>query len=87
MYSNCIIFVRYCYSILFIKTGVGDSLSSRITFGFMCVTGFLSMWLSNTATAAMMIPIAVAVLSELNTHRLSKRTTGSGGSSQENPGG
>jgi len=35
----------------------------------MAVTGFLSMWLSNTACAAMMIPIACAVLKALNEHR------------------
>ena len=39
----------------------------------MMVTAFLSMWLSNTATTAMMIPIAQAVLSELDAHRLQRR--------------
>ncbi|EDV21875.1 uncharacterized protein TRIADDRAFT_12696, partial [Trichoplax adhaerens] len=34
--------------------------------GFMIVTAFLSMWISNSATAAMMIPIATAVISELS---------------------
>ena len=33
--------------------------------GFIGVTGFLSMWLSNTATTAMMIPIAHAVVVEM----------------------
>jgi sodium-dependent dicarboxylate transporter 2/3/5 len=34
----------------------------RLVLGFMVATGFLSMWISNTATAMMMIPIAVAII-------------------------
>jgi len=33
----------------------------RVVFGIMLATAFLSMWISNTATAAMMYPIAMAV--------------------------
>ena len=33
----------------------------RIVLGFMLAAGFLSMWISNTATAMMMAPIVVAV--------------------------
>ncbi|MFW0112058.1 SLC13 family permease [Rothia sp. CCM 9417] len=36
--------------------------SSTMVAGFMIATGFLSMWVSNTATAVMMIPIGVSVL-------------------------
>lgn len=38
--------------------------------GFMIITMFLSMWLSNTATTAMMIPIVDAVLHELEPNQL-----------------
>jgi len=39
----------------------------RLVLGFMCATGFISMWISNTATAMMMYPIALAVILQLTT--------------------
>ncbi|MBN1348118.1 SLC13/DASS family transporter [candidate division KSB1 bacterium] len=39
---------------------------SRIILGFMSATAFLSMWISNTATTMMMIPIALAVISKMD---------------------
>jgi solute carrier family 13 (sodium-dependent dicarboxylate transporter), member 2/3/5 len=33
----------------------------RVVLGVMIATGFISMWISNTATAAMMFPIALAI--------------------------
>ncbi len=38
----------------------------RLLLGFMAATAFLSMWMNNTATCAMMMPIADAVLSHLS---------------------
>ncbi|XP_059127103.1 Na(+)/citrate cotransporter isoform X1 [Peromyscus eremicus] len=38
---------------------------SRLMLGFMFVTAFLSMWISNTATTAMMMPIVEAMLEQI----------------------
>jgi sodium-dependent dicarboxylate transporter 2/3/5 len=40
---------------------------SRLILGFMVSTAFLSMWMSNTATAIMMLPIALAIISQMET--------------------
>lgn len=37
---------------------------SRIILGFMIATGFLSMWISNTATSVMMLPIGMALVTQ-----------------------
>lgn len=34
----------------------------RLILGFMIATGFISMWVSNTATAVMMLPIGTSIL-------------------------
>lgn len=47
---------------------------NRIILGFIIATGFLSMWLSNTATTMMMFPIAMSVIHVITTHN--KESTG-----------
>ncbi|SFU61495.1 solute carrier family 13 (sodium-dependent dicarboxylate transporter), member 2/3/5 [Pustulibacterium marinum] len=37
----------------------------KIILGFMIATAFLSMWISNTATSVMMLPIAMAIITQL----------------------
>ena len=42
-----------------------DCVPCRLILGMMLTASFLSMWLSNTATTAMMLPIANAILESL----------------------
>ena len=37
----------------------------NIILGFMIATAFMSMWISNTATSVMMLPIAMAIVAQL----------------------
>lgn len=46
---------------------IGTELKN-IILGFMVATAFLSMWISNTATALMMLPIGMAVVSQLGSN-------------------
>ncbi|CAM5217038.1 Sodium-dependent dicarboxylate transporter SdcS OS=Ureibacillus acetophenoni OX=614649 GN=SAMN05877842_11341 PE=3 SV=1 [Ureibacillus acetophenoni] len=48
-----------------IISAVGTNMD-RIVLGFMIATGFLSMWISNTATAMMMIPIGLAIINQVS---------------------
>ena len=38
---------------------------NSIVLGFMAATAFISMWISNTATAIMMLPIALAIINKM----------------------
>ena len=37
----------------------------KVILGFMIATAFLSMWISNTATAVMMLPIGIAIIKKM----------------------
>ena len=39
-----------------------------VIFGFMCAAAFISMWISNTATTIMLMPIAISVAMTLASH-------------------
>ena len=39
-----------------------------IVLGFMVATAFLSMWISNTATSVMMLPIGLAIIAQYRDH-------------------
>ncbi|GAA4527229.1 DASS family sodium-coupled anion symporter [Brachybacterium paraconglomeratum] len=54
---------------LAIVGAIGTS-PSLLILGFMVATGFISMWVSNTATAVMMLPIGLSVLMLVNKLRL-----------------
>ncbi len=49
---------------LHVLSRVGTS-PRRIVFGFMLATGMLSMWISNSAAALMMVPIGLALMTTL----------------------
>lgn len=43
--------------------------------GIMAATAFLSMWINNTASTSIMLPVTLAILQELQTsHRSVERT-------------
>lgn len=64
---------RFAYRVLTMKW-VGES-PSRILFTYGAVCCFISMWISNTATTAMMFPIGLAIIRTLrsNDHNVSDR--------------
>src|SRR5699024_6077084 len=43
------------------------SSSNHVILGTMIATAFISMWISNAATALMMLPIALALIEEIKT--------------------
>lgn len=59
---------RIALSIVKLTGTSGD----RIVLGFILATGFMSMWLSNTATTMMMYPIAMSVIKVMETNSETK---------------
>ncbi len=59
---------------------ITGSSPARILLGFMLATSFLSMWISNTATAMMMVPILLSIANKLEEYiekkELKKYTVG-----------
>ena len=48
----------------------GSDSDSGLVVGFMCASALLSMWISNTATVLMLLPIALAVLEQSDNKQL-----------------
>ena len=48
----------------------GASSGRRLVMGFMATAAILSMWMSNTATTLMLLPVALAILDRINDPRL-----------------
>ncbi|WNC73656.1 SLC13 family permease [Thalassotalea psychrophila] len=49
---------------------VGVSSGRRLVFGFMLAAAMLSMWISNTATVLIMLPMALAILTHVDNPKL-----------------
>ncbi|NMP16611.1 SLC13 family permease [Thalassotalea sp. Y01] len=49
---------------------IGVSSARRLVLGFMLTSAILSMWISNTATVLIMLPMAMALLAHVDNERL-----------------
>lgn len=49
---------------------IGGAGGRRLVLAFMLASAFLSMWISNTATALMLMPVAIAVIDQCRDRRL-----------------
>jgi sodium-dependent dicarboxylate transporter 2/3/5 len=56
-------------ALLMVRVCGGDD-PRRLVLGFMAAAAILSMWISNTATALMLLPVALAVLESSDQQRL-----------------
>lgn len=48
---------------------------SKIIFGFMIASGFISMWISNTATCLMVLPIGLSIIYKVETEFGAERSS------------
>jgi sodium-dependent dicarboxylate transporter 2/3/5 len=48
----------------------GGRSGRHLLYGFIAATGFISMWISNTATTLLMLPVAMAILEDYPDKRL-----------------
>lgn len=64
---------------LYIMRAVGTE-PRRLLLGMLVATAFVSMWISNTATAVMMMPIGMALLAQLEAGEGGRRLGGFGAS-------
>ena len=55
------------FALWFLSLKVVNGSTHRLAFGFMLVTGCLSMWVSDAATVAMMIPVGISLVSFVRT--------------------
>jgi solute carrier family 13 (sodium-dependent dicarboxylate transporter), member 2/3/5 len=65
---------RFAFAILSLP-GIGDS-PKRVLAAYAAVSCCISMWISNTATTAMMFPIGVSLLAVLEREERSRATVG-----------
>lgn len=56
---------------LFMLHVCGENSPKRVVLGFMLASAVLSMWISNTATTLMLLPVALAVVSSSNSSAFS----------------
>jgi len=55
-----------------IISAIGTDIT-KIILGFMLATAFMSMWISNTATSVMMLPIGMAIIAQLRDNPSTKQ--------------
>ena len=55
---------------LWMVNRVGGNSGARLVFGFMLASAMLSMWISNSATTLMLLPIVMAVVGQISDQKL-----------------